>query len=307
MTIFVPNPNQRNFKKELEDTAMLIIAGGSNNNNNFTGDSADATAAKFIAQSMGTVGVLLNQIPNGRVEFEEDKDENGNQRSRQGDGLIAYGWRRFMEENGDKHERLVLAPMVKAAVLAMNATEDILHQEECGIGLLNEKIQCRSVSLGRWGLIGASKRGWTAWLAAAVDFHRVKFVAPVVLSFLNMVENFHHYWRAWGGWSFAMQDYYYENITATLDDPLNAEAQKTMDPFSYRDRLTMPKMLIQAIGDEFFNPDDSHYWLKEMKGPMYLRLLPNAEHTTALSSLSTKHWVWAVRHGFLATIKQVRG
>ena len=41
-----------------------------------------------------------------------------------------------------------------------------------------------------------------------------------------MVENFHHYWRALGGWSFAMKDYYGENITETLDDPLNAEAQK---------------------------------------------------------------------------------
>ena len=39
-----------------------------------------------------------------------------------------------------------------------------------------------------------------------------------------------------------------------------------------------------------------------MKGPMYLRLLPNAEHTTALSGLSTKHWVWTLRHTFLATM-----
>ena len=82
------------------------------------------------------------------------------------------------------------------------------------------------MTLDRWLLTGGSKRGWTAWLAAGVDYKRVKVVAPVVLSFLNMVENFHHYWRALGGWSFAMKDYYGENITETLDDPLNAEAQK---------------------------------------------------------------------------------
>ena len=56
------------------------------------------------------------------------------------------------------------------------------------------------------------------------------------------------------------------------------------------------------MGDEFFLPDDSHYWMSQMKGPMYLRLLPNAEHTTALSGLSTKHWVWTLRHTFLATM-----
>lgn len=60
--------------------------------------------------------------------------------------------------------------------------------------------------------------------------------------------------------------------------------------------------IFQAMGDEFFLPDDSHYWMSQMKGPMYLRLLPNAEHTTALSGLSTKHWVWTLRHTFLATM-----
>ena len=42
-----------------------------------------------------------------------------------------------MEENGDDHSRLLLAPMVKSAVLAMNATDDILHKEMCGETALN--------------------------------------------------------------------------------------------------------------------------------------------------------------------------
>ena len=94
-----------------------------------------------------------------------------------------------------------------------------------------------------------------------------------------MVENFHHYWRAYGGWSFVMKPYYdegniklYKNfitfltnflgITKFLDDPLNAEAQKYFDPYFFRDRLVMPKFYISSTGDEFFLPDDSHYWLK---------------------------------------------
>ena len=29
-------------------------------------------------------------------------------------------------------------------------------------------------------------------------------------------------------------------------------------------------------------PDDTHYWLSDMKGPTFYRLLPNAEHATAM-------------------------
>ena len=43
-----------------------------------------------------------------------------------------------------------------------------------------------------------------------------------------------------------MKDYYNEGITETLDDPIQLEAQRTLDPFYYRDRLTMPKLLIQV-------------------------------------------------------------
>ena len=33
----------------------------------------------------------------------------------------------------------------------------------------------------------------------------------------------------------------------------------------------MPKYIITTSGDEFFLPDDSHYYLSEMKGKTYIR------------------------------------
>ena len=45
------------------------------------------------------------------------------------------------------------------------------------------------------GVTGASKRGWTTWLTAAVDYERVSFMAPVYFDELNMVENIHHHYR----------------------------------------------------------------------------------------------------------------
>lgn len=47
---------------------------------------------------------------------------------------------------------------------------------------------------------------------------------------------------------------------------------------AYRDRLTMPKMVISMGNDEFFLPDDSHYYLSTMKGTTYVNMVPNDEH-----------------------------
>jgi PhoPQ-activated pathogenicity-related protein len=102
------------------------------------------------------------------LKFAEDDQRE----SRSGDSLIGYSWRRFLEEEGKNPEMLVLLPMVKAAVLAMNATSEIVQQKNCGV-LLN-RYECRNRPLDRWILTGFSKRGWTAWLAAAVDYRRVK-------------------------------------------------------------------------------------------------------------------------------------
>ena len=75
--------------------------------------------------------------------------------------------------------------------------------------------------------------------------------------------------------------------------------------------MSMPKIVISATGDEFFQPDDSYNWFDEMPGKTYVRLLPNAEHAMippqALSSPSIIHtisygffnWLYAVHtmHG----------
>ena len=39
-----------------------------------------------------------------------------------------------------------------------------------------------------------------------------------------------------------------------------------------------------------------------MVGPTFFRLLPNAEHTTALSGLTTKHYFFALRQMFFNVV-----
>jgi PhoPQ-activated pathogenicity-related protein len=51
------------------------------------------------------------------------------------------------------------------------------------------------------------------------------------------------------------------------------------EPYEYRARLTMPKFLINAAGDQFFLPDSSQFYFKDLPGVKYLRYVPNADHS----------------------------
>lgn len=97
----------------------------------------------------------------------------------------------------------------------------------------------------------------------------------------------HHHFRSLGGWTFAFKDYTDLNITGYVDDPKMQDLGKIIDPYckfiafkiiisinvvaAYLDRLTMPKFLINSGGDEFFLPDDNHYFWDDLPGEKFLR------------------------------------
>ncbi|CAK8676928.1 unnamed protein product [Clavelina lepadiformis] len=252
------------FDPSMANSGYLLIDGGDNDNTEQIPDVTDTFVAMtgLMADATMSVTADLKQIPNQHLIFKKDATKQ----RRSEDAIIAYTWRHFLD-NPSQPEWLLRLPMTKAAVKAMDAITDFVNKT------VGKNIENFCVG-------GASKRGWTTWTTGAVD-KRVKCITPIVMDELNMVKNLHHHYRAYGGWSFAFNDYYKENLTRDIDNPNMVPMAAIIDPLSYADRLTMPKMVFSTGGDEFFLPDDSHYYFSAMKGPMYVNMLPNAEHSCA--------------------------
>nr|KAG5691328.1 hypothetical protein BaRGS_014027 [Batillaria attramentaria] len=247
--------------------AVLFIDGGSNHDGPPSPTDNFVALTTMLGASTGAVAANLKQIPNQPIVFKADPT----QKSRDEDAVIAWTWKTFIQNTSDP-EILLRMPMTKAAVRAMDTVTDFVMKQQ-------------GVNVSEFFVAGASKRGWTTWTTAVVD-KRVVGIAPIVMDLLNMVKNLHHHFRAYGGWTFAFKDYYDLNFTSQLDNPNTQLMADIVDPISYDARLTMPKLVISTGGDEFFLPDDSHYYFNNLTKPTYLRILPDAEHSCAGHEIS---------------------
>jgi len=244
-----------------QDSAFFLIDGGSNDVGP-PGMTDSVIQATFqMALSTGMVTGAVKQIPNQPIIMGNDGVP------RREDDYIAWTWRRFYDEKHagiDNPEVLARMPMCKGAVRAMDALQM----------LVKEKV---NADIENFVIAGASKRGWTAWLTAAID-DRVIGVAPVVLSCLNMIDNFHHYYKSMGAWSFALFDYWNHGIMALIDEPEMLDMSYIIDPYYYRQYLTMPNLMISGASDEFFMPDDYDYFYKDLTGDKYIWIIENSGH-----------------------------
>lgn len=248
LTIVVPN-------KVTNKTAILVISGGGNESGAPKGGD---TSLHRVAAATGSITAQINQVPNEPLKF---ADEN---RRRNEDAIIAYTWDKFMR-TGDEEWPLRL-PMTKASVRAMDAVQQFCATPEGGKHAVDNFI-----------VAGASKRGWTTWTVAAVD-NRVIGAVPMVIDLLNIVPSFEHHKAVYGKWAPAVGDYVGMKVMDWMGTPEYAALMQIVEPYSYRNRLTMPKLLINACSDQFFIPDSWRFYLKDLQGPTWVRYVPNAGH-----------------------------
>ena len=235
---------------------MLYIKGGGTTDDRPQPDEAMAS----IAVLTHTVVTQLFDVPNEPLTFA--RDAHG---PREEDEIIAYTWRKFLD-TGDDGWPLRL-PMTKAVVRAMDTVTSFAAGKEGG-----------GYRVDRFFVLGQSKRGWTTWTTAAVD-QRVIAIAPMVIDTLNVMPSFKHHYRSYGFWAPNVGNYYEEHLMDELDNPAFKKLMDLEDPYSYRARYTMPKLIINSSGDQFFLPDSSQFYFNDLPGEKHLLYEANAEHS----------------------------
>jgi PhoPQ-activated pathogenicity-related protein len=210
--------------------------------------------ALFMARALHAPVALLSDIPNqplfgGLVE----------------DDLLAHTFVQFLTTQDPTWP--LLLPMVKGVVRAMDAVQAFMQRQ-------------RDTTIDGFLVSGASKRGWTAWLTPVVDA-RVKAIAPWVYDNLHLAQQLRHQRDTWGHFSGQIADYTERGLPQRLlaGEPGAVELAALVDPFSYRQRLTVPKLIVLATNDRYWPLDALNVYYDALPGECHLLYVANTGHT----------------------------
>jgi PhoPQ-activated pathogenicity-related protein len=262
------------FSKSPE-TAILIIDGGSNGG---IPPRDTSQQAADLAVALGSVVAIVKQVPNQPLAFVGDSVP---QRSE--DAILAYTFDKFLTPATRDDEWPAHLPMTKAVVRAMDT--------------IQEGLAAKSIPITHFVLYGGSKRGWTAWLTAAVDA-RVRALVPASIDLLNLRAQNRHHCDAYGFFTDALADYAAFDIPNRTDSPAGAALARIVDPYYYRKRYKMPKFILNSAGDQYFPSDSSQFYFSALPGPKLLRYTPNTDHAQDNGAfLSAVAWVKRILDG----------
>jgi len=178
------------------------------------------------------------------------------------DALIAETFVRFLKTEDESWP--LLFPMVKSLVRAMDALQAFAKTEW--------KTELKSFVVS-----GASKRGWTSWLTGAAD-PRVKAIAPCVIDTLNFGKQLPQQILSFGKPSEMVHDYTDRGLIPIPDTPAAKKLWAMVDPWMYRDKYTMPKLIVLGTNDPYWPQDALNLYWDGLKGDKWVLYVPNAGH-----------------------------
>jgi len=231
-------------KIEYPGFCTLLNTGGS-------GGDAENAAGMTVANAAGMACAILYNIPNQPLYGKREDD------------LIVHTWLRYLE-TGDETWPLHF-PMAKSVLKAMDALQAFARQE-------------RQPALERFLVTGASKRGWTAWLVGASRDKRVAAIAPMVIDTLNIPAQIPNQLAAYGKPSEQVSDYTNAGMLEKLNTPKGKRLLALTDPYSFRDTLTLPKLIILGTNDRYWAQDALNFYWDDLKGPKWVLYVPNSGH-----------------------------
>eukprot|EP00300_Choanocystis_sp_HF-7_P037481 c53644_g1_i1.p1 GENE.c53644_g1_i1~~c53644_g1_i1.p1 ORF type:complete len:536 (+),score=18.18 c53644_g1_i1:60-1667(+) len=227
--------------------------------------STPTGAATQVASSMGVIVGELRTVPNQVLCFTEPLpgDPFDGDYCLDEDFLMNYGMEWFMRGSLTPEENplwLARLGMVKASVWANTILQEVAES-------------LTGTAPQEFFIYGASKRGATVWLVAAVD-ERVIGVCPIVIDAANMHENAHRRYMSLGNRLFNDDNMYKRTIGYT-DHPQGEPFGYIDDPYYYFGRLEFVNKLFQfAASDAYFEPDSTRWWWYDLPGAKYIRYTP---------------------------------
>ncbi len=239
---------------EKADFVGLMVAGGSLADRDdviFDPDADEIDIISQVAHEVGTPMAVLFDVPYQPL-FDNLRE----------DALIAYTFDRYLET--EDPDWPLLLPMTKTVIRAMDCLEEIgeMFYQTGNMEFL---------------VFGGSKRGWTTWLTAAAD-SRVAGIGPAVYDNLELKKQMEHQLEVWGEYSVQISDYTRRGLQEELTTPAGQKLIELVDPYSYLDRITVPKLLMIGTNDPYWPLDALHLYYDELQGPVNLFYAPNAGH-----------------------------
>lgn len=233
-------------RKVKNSTSVFLIISGSGSGRE------ELVIGAAIANGTGALVAILHDVPYQPLFGGLREDD-----------LIAHTFLKTME-TGDE-EWPLLFPMTKTAVRAMDAIQEFSRAE-------------LDMEVSGFVVAGASKRGWTTWFTGVVD-KRVKGIMPMVYDNLDLVRQMEHQLEAWGKYSEQIEDYTARNIPQRLVEDQNMQRlSKLVDPYTYRDRVAMPKLIVIGTNDRYWPLDALNLYYDDLVGDKYILYVPNKGH-----------------------------
>lgn len=246
------------------DHTLLYVSGGDIGQQPSKGDEQQMM---LVAGMCKARVAMLFQVPNQPLMDGRDEDD-----------LITQSFLRYLD-TGDSTWPL-LFPMVKSAVKAMDTVQAIAKEKQW-------PGTCAS-----FVITGASKRGWTSWLAPVVD-QRIVATAPIVIDSLNFRAQMKHQIDTWGKYSDQIRDYTSKGLVVEgQEKPLEAKLRRMTDPYTYLHMLGLPKLLVNGTNDPYWVADAMRIYWDDVQSPKNILQVPNAGHELegglplAMSSIS---------------------
>ena len=230
---------------------VLWIDGGSTPEGQVQPPAKQLPIVAAIGDAAGLPVAVVRQVPNQPLEG-----------GRREDDLIAHTFEQFFE-SGDPAS-LLLLPMVKTVASALDAAADLVQREW-------------QIDLDGCVVAGASKRGWTSWLAAAVE-PRVKGLVPMVIDMLDLPRHMRLQIESFGAPSEALHDYVSRGLHRRLDTPRGHELLAIVDPVRHAAAITQPKIIALGTNDEYWPLESLDLYRGRLRGPTWVSYAPNSGH-----------------------------